>query len=87
VIRRASSVLIIVLAVLAGAAPTRGSDLAEMTSKGTLRVLAGQGEQSEMFSFQNAGEPGLEREIVETPTRHEQIAFTSEVMRSRPWAQ
>ena len=62
-IRRAW-VAAVCLTVLA-ATPGRAADLAEIKTKGILRVLAGEGEQPEMFSFRSGGEPGFERELVE----------------------
>jgi ABC-type amino acid transport substrate-binding protein len=43
--------------------PSR-ADLAEIKARGTLRVIAAQDEQPEMFSFK-AGPPGFEREMAE----------------------
>jgi ABC-type amino acid transport substrate-binding protein len=66
-IRRAIIVLSCVssaAALLAGA-PAFAADLQEIQRTGILRVLAGQGEQPEMFSFQSAEPPGFERELVE----------------------
>jgi ABC-type amino acid transport substrate-binding protein len=47
--------------------PQRGTtqDLAALEKSGVLRVLAGEGEQPEMFSFASTGQPGFERELVE----------------------
>lgn len=49
--------------VLAG--PVAAVDLSEIQSKGTLRVIASEGEQPEMFSFTDTAKPGLEREMLE----------------------
>jgi len=62
--RRAVVVLSSVAVLFAGA-NARANDLAEVERSGILRVLAGQGEQPEMFSFEGTGDPGFERELVE----------------------
>src|SRR5512140_3016263 len=41
------------------------ADLPEIQARGTLRVIASEGEQPEMFSFDAAAKPGLEREMLE----------------------
>jgi hypothetical protein len=48
--------------VLAG--PVAAVDLPEIQSKGTIRVIASEGEQPEMFSFTDSAKPGLEREML-----------------------
>ena len=40
------------------------TDLAQMKERGTLRVIAQEGEAPEMFRFSGAGEPGFEREML-----------------------
>jgi ABC-type amino acid transport substrate-binding protein len=53
-----------VLAVLAGGAST--ADLPEVQARGSLRVIAAEGEQPEMFAFgADPSRPGLEREMLE----------------------
>ena len=48
-----------------GMSPSAASDLPEMVERGTLRVIAGAGEQPEMFSFDPGQPPGFEREMLE----------------------
>lgn len=53
--------------LLSASPPTLGAlDLAEIQARGTLRVIAAEGEQPEMFDFDPDPEkPGLEREMLE----------------------
>jgi ABC-type amino acid transport substrate-binding protein len=60
--RRAFVALGLAMAV---ANPVAAVDLPEIQSRGTLRVIASEGEQPEMFSFDDAAKPGLEREMLE----------------------
>jgi len=57
------------LALLSGTALLTGvvaaADLPAIQARGTLRVLAGEGEQPEMFSLQPGGKPGFERELID----------------------
>jgi polar amino acid transport system substrate-binding protein len=55
-----------VVALGLAASPARSGDFPEMRSRGSLRVLAAEGEQPEMFDFDPDPEkPGLEREMLE----------------------
>lgn len=71
-IRRAVALLGALLLHLA-ASGSQANDLAEIKRAGVLRVLAGQGEQPEMFSFLSTGEPGFERELVEGFARLQKV--------------
>jgi membrane-bound lytic murein transglycosylase F len=53
------------LAVLLAVPAASLADLPEIQSRGTLRVIASEGEQPEMFSFDAKDKPGLEREMLE----------------------
>ena len=46
-------------------APSPGGDLANLAARGSIRVIAAEGEQPEEFSFQLGGDAGLEREMLE----------------------
>jgi ABC-type amino acid transport substrate-binding protein len=41
------------------------ADLADMKERGTLRVIAQEGEAPEMFRFDSSGQPGFEREMLQ----------------------
>ncbi len=56
----ASAVLLATVASAAGA-----QDLPAIESRGTLRVLAGEGEQPEMFALKAGAKPGFERELID----------------------
>jgi polar amino acid transport system substrate-binding protein len=61
---------LIVTGLVAGLAalsvPSRSSDLPEIASRGSLRVIAAEGEQPEIFDFEgDPAKPGLEREMLE----------------------
>lgn len=45
--------------------PARAVDLPELSARGSVRVIAAEGEQPEMFAFDDAGRPGFEREMLE----------------------
>jgi ABC-type amino acid transport substrate-binding protein len=54
------------VAVLAlGATGVDATDLPDIKSRGTLRVIAQKGEAPEMFRFSEEGEPGFEREMIQ----------------------
>jgi membrane-bound lytic murein transglycosylase F len=54
------------LAVLLCALPASAVDLPEVQARGSLRVIAAEGEQPEMFDFDgDPAKPGLEREMLE----------------------
>jgi ABC-type amino acid transport substrate-binding protein len=57
------------LALLSGpvllAGVVAAADLPDIRARGTLRVLAGEGEQPEMFSLKPGGKPGFERELID----------------------
>ena len=52
------------LALMLTAGLVSATDLAGMKERGTLRVIAQEGEAPEMFRFDSAGEPGFEREMI-----------------------
>jgi membrane-bound lytic murein transglycosylase F len=54
---------------VASGSTTASADLAEIEERGTLRVLVAADELPHMFSFEESGEPGLEREMVESFAR------------------
>ncbi len=54
---------VVAVALVGGSTPA--ADLPEILKGGRLRVVAGTGEQPEMFSFKSDGEPGFERELLE----------------------
>jgi polar amino acid transport system substrate-binding protein len=54
------------VALLSASLPAAAADLPEIQARGTLRVIAAEGEQPEMFDFDPDPEkPGLEREMLE----------------------
>jgi ABC-type amino acid transport substrate-binding protein len=55
------------------------ADLAEIKQRGVLRVLVSADEMVEMFNFEDRGEPGLEREMIEAFARAH--GLTVEVVR------
>ena len=58
--------LILLLAVILIALPASAVDLPEIQARGSLRVIAAEGEQPEMFDFDgDPAKPGLEREMLE----------------------
>jgi len=57
--RLAAALLGLALAPFAG-----GVDLADLKSRGVLRVIAAADEQPETFSFKATGEPGFDRELI-----------------------
>jgi membrane-bound lytic murein transglycosylase F len=63
-------IIVLSLGVLALSWSTpAGADLAEIEERGTLRVLVAADELPHMFSFEESGDPGLEREMVESFAR------------------
>lgn len=62
--RAASMAATATLVLAAGAVETAAADLAEIVSRGRLRVLVGAGEQPEMFAL-DGSRPGFERELLE----------------------
>lgn len=73
-----SAMLLALLAV-----PCRAFDLPEIKARGSLRVIAGAGEQPEEFSFSPGPDPGFEREMIEgfAKLHHLQI----EVLPGKDW--
>ena len=68
-VRQQRSGLLLVVAALA-APPLAAQDLPEIVSRGSLRVLASADEHPSMFNWwTGVGEPGLEREMVESFAR------------------
>jgi ABC-type amino acid transport substrate-binding protein len=65
---RAAGCLLAAVAGVAWGAPAR-ADLAEVEQRGTLRVVVSIDELPHMFSFEEGGHPGLEREMVEAFAR------------------
>lgn len=65
------------------AAPSGAFDLAEIKTRGTLRVIAATGEQPEEFSFTPGPNPGFEREMLEGFARVEHLRF--EVLSGKDW--
>ena len=58
--------LTLLLAVILIALPASAVDLPEIQTRGSLRVIAAEGEQPEMFDFDgDPAKPGLEREMLE----------------------
>ncbi len=57
--------LALLLAASAMVAGTSAADLPEISARGTLRVIAAEGEQPEMFAFDHPAQPGFEREMLE----------------------
>jgi ABC-type amino acid transport substrate-binding protein len=58
--------LLFLLALVARPVPAPAVDLKEVQARGTLRVIAAEGEQPEMFDFDpDPAKPGLEREMLE----------------------
>ena len=58
--------LILLSAAVPIARPTSAVDLPEIRARGSLRVIAAEGEQPEMFDFDgDPAKPGLEREMLE----------------------
>ena len=62
-----------VLGAALGSTGALATDLPEIKARGTLRVIAQKGEAPEMFRFSGAGEPGFEREMVESFARIHEI--------------
>jgi ABC-type amino acid transport substrate-binding protein len=68
------------------AAPTllgRPLDLAQLQARGSLRVIAAEGEQPEEFSLAPSGEPGFEREMLEGFARVQHVKL--EIVRVASW--
>ncbi len=65
-----------------GVSPITASDLPEMVERGTLRVIAGAGEQPEMFSFDPDQPPGFEREMLEGFARLHRIELEVVVVKA-----
>ncbi len=58
--------MILLSAAALVAVPANAVDLPEIQARGTLRVVAAEGEQPEMFDFDgDPSKPGLEREMLE----------------------
>ena len=53
------------IALVGGSSSSWAADLPEIEKSGRLRVVAGSGEQPEMFSFRSGSDPGFERELLE----------------------
>jgi ABC-type amino acid transport substrate-binding protein len=75
---------VLLLTVLAVAAPA--VDLPEIQARGSLRVIAAEGEQPEMFDFEgDPAKPGLEREMIEGFARLKRLEL--EVVRVKTFAE
>jgi len=61
---RSMTPLLLCVAFLSGA-PLAHADLAQIQARGSIRVIAAQDEQPEMFSFKPGDAPGFEREMAE----------------------
>jgi cystine transport system substrate-binding protein len=53
------------IGLVAGGLPATAADLSEITGRGVLKAIAHKGEYVEMFSFDESGSPGFEREVLD----------------------
>ena len=81
--RRKRAVFGVLLVGALPAFPSHSLDLEAINMRGTLRVIAAEGVQPEEFSFQEGGNPGFEREMVEGFARLQQLKI--EVIRVKNW--
>jgi ABC-type amino acid transport substrate-binding protein len=72
-----------VLLAAAFAVPCHARDLGAIKMRGTLRVIAAEGEQPEEFSFKEGSSPGFEREIVQGFARLQHVKI--EVVPVKGW--
>lgn len=78
----AARMIVLFLVTIAGVAwgATAGADLAEIEKRGTLRVVVSIDELPHMFSFEEGGDPGLEREMVEAFARSRGLTGAQRVL-------
>jgi polar amino acid transport system substrate-binding protein len=79
----ASRVIAAAFVLILAPAPGPAFDLAEIRARGSLRIIAGAGEQPEEFSFSPSPDPGLEREMLEGFARLQHLRL--EVLPGKDW--
>jgi ABC-type amino acid transport substrate-binding protein len=75
---------VVTLSGLAGAPSHAGADLDEITSRGTIRVLADADDDPAWFSTKEGASPGFEREVLEGFARLHKLRF--EIVPVEKWA-